>query len=70
METYHIKIEKDHESEWLVVQCVEYPGAISQGKTIDECISNIKEALDLILEDEKKASKDSKLVFEVPAALA
>lgn len=51
METYHIRIEKDPDSDWYVVQCVEYPGAISQGKTIDECVYNIKEALDLVLED-------------------
>jgi|GEM_PF-2015564 len=68
---YHIKIERDPESDWLVVQCVEYPEAVSQGKNIDECVKNIREALDLVLEEkEKSAGQRSKLVLEVPAVAA
>jgi len=51
VEKHHIRIEKDPESEWLVVQCIEHPEAISQGKTIDECIKNIREALDMVLDE-------------------
>jgi len=68
-ESYHINIEKDSESQWFVVQCIEHPEAISQGKSIDECIKNIREALDLVLEH-KKETKKPKLILEVPAALA
>ncbi len=66
---YHINIEKDADSGWLVVQCVEHPEALSQGKTIDECIKNIREALDLVLEEKaSRANKKAKLIFQVPAA--
>jgi predicted RNase H-like HicB family nuclease len=66
MDEYHVSIEKDPDSDWLVVQCSEHPEAVSQGKTIDECIKNIKEALELVLE-EKYAPSKSKLVLEVAA---
>ncbi len=68
-ESYHITIEKDPESEWLVVQCIEHPEAVTQGKSIDECLKNIREALDLVIEH-KKGTKKPKLILEVPAALA
>lgn len=31
------------------VQCLELPGAISQGETVEEALDNIKEAIDLLL---------------------
>lgn len=66
---YHINIEKDVDSDWLVVQCVEHPEAVSQGRTIDECVKNIREALDLVLEEKAyRATKKAKLIFQVPAA--
>ena len=34
-------------------------GCISQGETKKEAIKNIKEAIDLYLEDEKKNNKDN-----------
>jgi predicted RNase H-like HicB family nuclease len=53
-EAYHVRIEKDPGSKWLVVQCIEHPEAMSQGKTVDECIKNISEALDLVLEEKAR----------------
>jgi len=68
---YHISIEKDPESDWLVVQCAEYPAAVSQGKSIDECIKNIQDALDLVLEHKaREKMKQSRMILDVPAALA
>lgn len=32
------------------VQCLELPGAISQGKTKEDALANIKEAIELVLE--------------------
>ena len=46
-----IKIEK--EEEWYVATCFENNIA-SQGKTIDEAMSNLKEAIALYYEDETK----------------
>ena len=65
---YHVKIEKDPDSDWLVVQCIEHPQALSQGKTVDECLRNIREALELVLESKKENLEKSKLLFEVPVA--
>jgi predicted RNase H-like HicB family nuclease len=51
-------------------QCVELPGAISQGETIEELKENMKDAISLILEsikEEAKANKDKQpMVIEVP----
>ena len=39
----------------LTVQCVEIPGAISQGgETKDEALANIKEAIELVLEVQRE----------------
>jgi len=53
MQTYHVALEE--EDGWYVVQCVELPGAISQGRTREEALTNIKEAIELLLEH--RASK-------------
>jgi predicted RNase H-like HicB family nuclease len=53
MQTYHVALEQ--EDDWYVVQCVELPGAISQGRTREEALANIKEAIELLLEH--RASK-------------
>ena len=38
------------EGEWFVAQCPEV-GTVSQGKTIDEAVANLKEATELYLEE-------------------
>ncbi len=48
-QTYHVTLKQDEEG-WYVVQCVELPGAISQGRTREEALANIKEAIELLLE--------------------
>jgi predicted RNase H-like HicB family nuclease len=48
MQTYHVALEE--EDGWYVAQCVELPGAISQGQTRAEALANIKEAIELLLE--------------------
>ena len=54
-------IEKDED--WFVAYCAELPGANGQGKTKDECIKNLSEAIELILEDRRQDSFRS-----IPAA--
>ncbi len=45
----------------FTAQCLEVPGAISQGETKEEALTNIKEALELVLEViEAEASEVSK----------
>lgn len=38
------------EDEYWVVECPSLPGCISQGKTKEEAITNIKEAIELYIE--------------------
>jgi predicted RNase H-like HicB family nuclease len=38
---------------WIVVECPSLPGCLSQGRTIDEALANIREAIELSLETPK-----------------
>lgn len=51
---YHLPIvvEKD-EKGFYVVECPLLAGCYTQGKTIDEALENIKEVIDLILEEKE-----------------
>lgn len=46
-------IVQEGEDGWFVVTCPFLPGCISQGKTIEEALSNIKEAIELYLEPDE-----------------
>jgi len=39
---------------WYFAQCEQLPGAMTQGKTIEEAKENLKDAILLLLEDEKE----------------
>ena len=41
-------------SGWYIGQCEQVPGAMTQGKTIEEVRENLKEAITLVLEAEKE----------------
>jgi predicted RNase H-like HicB family nuclease len=45
-------IERD--GEWYVAYCPEIPGANGQGKTKDESLESLAEAIALILEDRRE----------------
>jgi predicted RNase H-like HicB family nuclease len=47
---YTVAIRKT--KSWYVARCEQVPGALTQGKTIEEAIENIKEAIALVLESE------------------
>lgn len=55
--TFTIRLRKDPDSGWFAVQCVELPEAISQGKTEQEALGNIKEAIELVLEEREAEAK-------------
>lgn len=61
---YTIILEKEKEGGYSA-QCLELPGAISQGETKEETISNIKIAIKIILEtidqEAKKLSKTTEI---------
>jgi predicted RNase H-like HicB family nuclease len=50
---YTVVLES-HEEGGFTVQCVEIPGAISQGENKDEALANIKEAIELVLEVQRQ----------------
>jgi predicted RNase H-like HicB family nuclease len=54
--TFHVKLE-NAEDGWIVVEVPALPGCVSQGKTEEEALSNIKEAITAWLwaEDQKAA---------------
>jgi predicted RNase H-like HicB family nuclease len=45
-------IEK--EDDWFVAYCPEIPGANGQGRTKEECLKSLTEAIDLILNDRRE----------------
>ncbi len=47
-------VEKD--GDWYIAYCAELPGANGQGKTKEECLKNLSEAIKLILEDRRQDS--------------
>ncbi|MBN1455599.1 MAG: type II toxin-antitoxin system HicB family antitoxin [Methanomicrobia archaeon] len=46
---YAVILEKEEEGGYSA-QCLELPGAISQGETKEEALRNIKEAIEAVLE--------------------
>ena len=59
-------ILREAEDGWYVSEVPSLPGCISQGKTTDEALENIKEAITLYLEPEKNPiPQDAEQIFEV-----
>ncbi|BDA70978.1 hypothetical protein RIVM261_064860 [Rivularia sp. IAM M-261] len=52
MKTFTAIIERDIETNLYVGYIPGFPGAHSQGKTIDELQENLREVLEMLLEDE------------------
>lgn len=55
---FTIRLRKDQESGYYAARCVELPEAISQGKTEEEALANVREAIELILEELRELLKD------------
>jgi predicted RNase H-like HicB family nuclease len=51
MHTYTAVIEKCHETKLYVAYIPGFPGAHTQAETLEELQSNIKEVLEMLLED-------------------
>lgn len=47
---YHFKIHKKGNGFWA--QCIEFPGCVTEGDTIQELQANMREALNLYLQEE------------------
>ena len=48
--TFTVRLTNDTDSGYYAVRCVELPEAISQGKSEDEALANIRKAIELVLE--------------------
>ena len=44
---------------WFVAYCPEIPGANGQGQVKKECLENLKEAIELILQDRREEGLSS-----------
>lgn len=51
MRTFTAIIERDHDTGLLVGHVPGFPGAHSQGETLDELNRNLKEVIQMLLED-------------------
>jgi len=49
---FSVIVERD--GEWFIAYCPEVPGANGQGKTKEDCLENLKQAIFLILEDRRE----------------
>jgi predicted RNase H-like HicB family nuclease len=59
---FMVTLERDEDGVW-VVECPSIPGCVSQGKTREEGLTNVKEAIALCLE--VRAEKGMPLTVEV-----
>ena len=46
---FYVTIDRDEDGIWIV-ECPAIPGCVSQGKTREEALENIKDAISLCLE--------------------
>lgn len=56
--TFHVLVEQD-EADWYVATCLALPGFVTQGRSRQEALANIKDAIVawLATEDEKALQK-------------
>jgi len=72
---YHV-VYTTVEDDWIMATVPELPGAVTQGRNLDEARANIKEAIDLLLQAYREnAAKDAPgdamwetISVEVPAS--
>jgi len=50
----HVTLERDEDG-WIVAECPALPGCVSQGRTEEEAMANVKEAITawMLTEDQK-----------------
>lgn len=54
---FTVRLRKDEDSSYYAARCVELPEAISQGKTEEEALTNLREALELVPEEYESEAK-------------
>lgn len=58
---FNVTIDRDEDGVWII-ECASIPGCVSQGKTKEEALENIKDAIKLCLE--VRAEKGLPLTIE------
>ncbi len=58
---FNVTIDRDEDGMWIV-ECPSIPGCVSQGKTKEEALANVKEAIAMCLE--VRAEKGLPLTIE------
>ena len=70
---YSVIIHKDEASGWYTGKCLQVPGAMSQGRSLDELMENMKDAISLMLEcyreEAKQAYQGEKFFYRKVAVL-
>jgi predicted RNase H-like HicB family nuclease len=46
----------EREGDWYIAYCAEVPGANGQGRTREECVRNLADAIALVLEQRREDS--------------
>jgi predicted RNase H-like HicB family nuclease len=70
---YTILIHKDEESGWYSGKCVQVPAAMSQGRTLNELMENMKDAITLVLDyykEQVRSQHSNERVFYRKLAMA
>jgi predicted RNase H-like HicB family nuclease len=62
MKVLHVRVTP--EDDWLVAQALEEPGVITQAKTFDELIANVRDAAELVLQE-----RDLHIELVIPASV-
>lgn len=57
-----VTLDRD-EKGWVVVECPALPGCVTQGRTVDEALRNVREAIEASLETRRTAGLP--LAFDV-----
>jgi len=66
---FHVVLKKDEDG-WIVAECPALPGCFSQGKTEQEALANIKEAITAWLWAEDRKAAEALPDDEAPLVVA
>ena len=66
---FHVVLKKDEDG-WVVAECPALPGCVSQGKTEQEALPNIKEATTSWLWAEDQKAAESLAEGQAPLVVA
>ena len=51
-------LQTDDETGWITAQCIELPGAISEGRTRKSALRNVREAIQAVIEARAKMLRE------------